>query len=118
MERSKGIQSHKESSPKFQAMEQDTIKPKSIQNVTVYSEINGLSVVRAKKGEYDPTGGSVTLFEPYVKENGGPVQGDPCTIAGDIGPTPFTLKNMEFDGQIPNTKSLFFIPYDASKGTA
>jgi hypothetical protein len=87
--------------------------PTEINNVKAYSENDGLDKVAALSGEYDSTGGSVTIFQPYELLNGGPQVGEPFTLAYDVGTKPVKLKDMKFDGQIPRTESLFFIPKSA-----
>lgn len=84
--------------------------PTPIGNIKAYSENDGLDKVAALHGEYDATGGSVTVFAPYKLLHGGPAGEEPFTLAFDRGGNAVTLKDMKFDTKIPRTESLFFIP--------
>ncbi|MDJ0825099.1 MAG: hypothetical protein QNJ16_06320 [Rhodobacter sp.] len=87
--------------------------PTEISNIKAYSEQDGLDKVAALSGEYDADGGSVTIFQPYEILHGGPAEGELFTIAYDEKNVAVTLKDMKFDGVIPRTESLFFIPASA-----
>lgn len=87
--------------------------PKEIKNIKAYSESDGRDKVAANNGEYDSTGHSVTIFKPYELLHGGPKVNEPFTLAYDENRQPVKLKNMKYNGKIPRTESLFFIPRTA-----
>jgi hypothetical protein len=81
----------------------------TITDIMAYSKRDGLDKVAARRGEYDSTGGSVTIFSPYELLHGGPARDEPFTLAFDMAKQPVTLKRMRYDGVIPHTDSLFFV---------